>query len=359
MSSQKARIAVIGTGWWATTTHIPALQANPGAEIVAICDKNATSLKKAADAYGPLKTYTDYQEMLAHEHPDGAIVVVNHAAHYEVTRACLEAGVNVMVEKPMVLFARHAYELERIARERNVELIIGYPWHYTELTRRARDIIQSGELGEIQYVSCLFSSTVIEFLRGNDEAYRSTFGYPVTGPGRVYSDPQLSGGGQGHLQVTHSAASMFFVTGLQADKVSCYMENWDVPVDLVNAISVRFKPTDHHPAVGVVGSTGNNRYGGGGYLDIQVACERGHLSLEQIQGILTVHGPDRMEQRYGPLPPPERPQSWSTAYNLVDVVLGRAENGSPAHIGTRTVELLDAAYRSAAAGGQPVNIADL
>jgi hypothetical protein len=45
--------------------------------------------------------------------------------------------------------------------------------------------------------------------------------------------------------------------------------------------------------------------------------------------------------------------------NLVDIVLGRAANGSPAEPGWRTVELLDAAYRSAQAGGQPIAIADL
>ena len=48
--------------------------------------------------------------------------------------------------------------------------------------------------------------------------------------------------GQGHLQVTHSAAAMFFISGLQPERVSAFMENWDVAVDLVDAITVKCKP---------------------------------------------------------------------------------------------------------------------
>jgi predicted dehydrogenase len=46
----KARIAVIGAGWWSTYTHIPALQANPSAELVALCDVNHERLQAAAQS---------------------------------------------------------------------------------------------------------------------------------------------------------------------------------------------------------------------------------------------------------------------------------------------------------------------
>lgn len=358
MSTQKARVAVIGTGWWSTTAHIPSLKNNPDAELVALADLRPDVLQKAASAYSVEKTYTDFRQMLSAEKLDGVVVCVNHHAHYEVTRDCIEAGLHVMLDKPMVLEARHAHDLLERSKARGIELIIGYPWHYTETTRRARDVIQSGELGAIQYVSCLFSSMVIEFLRGNDQAYQSVFGYPVIGPGRAYADPKLSGGGQGHLQVTHSAGCMFFVTGLRAEKVSCFMENFDAPVDVADAMAVRFEPVNGTAAVGVVGSTGNVGLGDG-YQEIQVYCERGRIALHQTNGTLYVRHHDGQEQRYGPVDPEQRYPSGATSANLVDVILGRAENGSPAEVGVRTVELLDAAYRSSAAGGMPVSIADL
>lgn len=358
MSTQKARVAVIGTGWWSTSVHIPALKANPDADLVALSDLRTDILQKTAETYAVPKTYTDFREMLANEPLDGVIVCVNHVAHYEVAKGVLEAGKHLMLDKPMVLEAKHAYELRDIAQAKGVELIIGYPWHYTDTTKRARDIIQSGELGAIQYVSSLFSSMVMEFYRGNDAAYSPQFGYKVVGPGSVYSDPALSGGGQGHLQVTHSAGTMFFVTGLQADKVTSFMENFDVAVDVADALAVRFKPTTSAPAVGVVGSTGNVSPGDG-YHELQVYCENGRIALNQTHGTLFVRHADGREQNFN-LESGQQPYpSEATSSNLVDVILGRAENGSPAEVGVRVVELLDAAYRSNARGGAPVSIESL
>ncbi len=166
MAKQKARIAIVGAGWWSTTAHFPSLKKNPDAEIIAAVDRRPEMLDKAYNAYGPFEKYTDVGEMLAKANVDGVIVATNHSTHYEVAKAALEAGKHVLIEKPMVLKASEARELVQLAKDKGVELIVGYPWHYTERTRKAREIIQSGELGPIQYVSCLFSWMVIEFLRG-------------------------------------------------------------------------------------------------------------------------------------------------------------------------------------------------
>jgi predicted dehydrogenase len=358
MAKDKARVAVIGTGWWSTFTHIPGLLANPNAELVAICDRSEERLQKAITTFS-VKGYRDYQELLSAESLDGAVVAVTHNAHYEVAKACLEAGLHVMVEKPMVLKAAHARELVDLAAQKGLQVIAGYPFHYTETTRRAREIMQSGQLGPIQFVSCLFASMAIEFYRGNDEAYRPVFNYPVIGPGQAYSKPHVSGGGQGHLQVTHLAGSLFLVTDLQADRVSCYMDNWDVPVDLVDALAVRFKPNDGHAAVGVFGSTGNKAVGDSDHLEIRIYCENGYLILEQVQSTLYVRRHDGTESRFGPLPPDDRYPRFATANNLVDCILGRGKNQSPGSVGARVVELLEAAYLSASETGRPIAVEDL
>ena len=211
--AQQVRIAIIGTGWWSTTAHFPALQSHPDAEIVAIADQRPDSLDKAAKKYGIESTYADYREMLEKEDLDGVVIAVWHAAHYEVARACLEHDLHVMLEKPMVLWAKEARHLVELAKQRKRELIIGYPLNYTSRALRIRELVQSGELGEVRYINCYFASTTIDMLRGNDSPYGDLFHYPVTGPGDVYSDPLRSGGGQGHLQITHSATLMHFITG--------------------------------------------------------------------------------------------------------------------------------------------------
>ena len=359
MSARKARIAVVGTGWWATTAHIPALRQNPDAELVALCDRSPEALARATAAFGPIATYTDLGAMLAAEKLDGAIVATNHTSHFALAKACLEAGLHVLLEKPMVLRAAHAHALTALAAANGRELIIGYPYHFTELTRRARQVLSSGELGAIQFVSCLMATMVIEFYRGNDQAYAPQFGYAVTGPRGAYADPQLSGGGQAHLQVTHLAGSLFYITGLQAERVSAFMENGDVAVDLVDAISVRFAAANGQRAVGVLGSTGNIGVGDNGQTEIAVYCENGYVQLNQGHGTLLVRRHDGSEERHGPLSDAARYPTFATSGNLVDVILGKAENGSPAAVGTRVVELLEAAYRSAETDGAPVSVAGL
>src|SRR5579859_5229290 len=92
--ANRAKIAVIGTGWWATTAHIPSLKENPRAEIVLV-DKNPAALKAAAEKYGIKNTFTftSLAEAVG-KHPDlrGAIVAVPHQAHYAVGKKCLNTG---------------------------------------------------------------------------------------------------------------------------------------------------------------------------------------------------------------------------------------------------------------------------
>src|SRR5918911_1147625 len=97
--SSKAKIAVVGTGWWATTAHIPSLLENPRAEVVLV-DKNPNALKAASDKYGVKDAYTSLGEALQrHSDIKGAIVAVPHQAHYEAGKEVLENGLHLLMEK--------------------------------------------------------------------------------------------------------------------------------------------------------------------------------------------------------------------------------------------------------------------
>ncbi len=346
---------MVGTGWWSTYSHIPGLIENPAADLVAVVDTDRAALDRCAAVYNAGRTYTDLEEMIGRESPDGVVIAIPHAHHYEVTRMCLEHDLHVMLEKPMVLKAIDGRALIEMARERERELIVGYPWHFAPASRRAREIVQAGRLGSIQLVACLFSSMVIEFYRGDDSAYESHFRYPVTGPGNVYSDPALSGGGQGHLQVTHSAALTMFVSGLRAERVSAYMNKFGLPVDLVDAINVQFEGG----AVGTFTSTGNVGVRDAGQLEIRIYGEEGYVLLDAVGGELRFRGHDGSEETFRTDDPEAAYTRFATADNLVDVCLGAAANGSPAEFGLACVEILDAAYRSAETPGESVAVSEL
>lgn len=352
----KARIGIIGTGWWATTAHFPAVIAHPDAELAAAADIRPEVLAQAAAKYGAERTYTDYREMLDRENLDGVVVAVYHAAHFEVAQACLQRGLHVMLEKPMVLSADHARQLVELARRQNRELIVGYPWHYTPHTLRARELLQSGDLGEVRYINSMFASMVLALYRGEDRSYESFFQYPVVGPGDVYSDPERSGGGQGHLQVTHSAALIFFMTGLRPVTVMALMDNMDTRVDVTDACVARMD----NGALVTVGSTGAIPANDVEQLETRIYCDRGWIDISSFAGTMRVSHPDRSIETLPPLEGEDEiyPMQ-ATAANLVDVINGTAANGSPPEIGWRTVEFLDAAYRSAAKGGEAVEVDSL
>ncbi len=348
-----ARIGVVGTGWWATRAHLPAIVANPDAQLVAIADPVREKRDRAASAFRPQRTYRDHREMLEGENLDGVVIAVPHMAHYRVALDALEAGVHLMLEKPMVVESAHADRLLKEADERSLEIVVGYPWHYSGQVLAVRDWIASGEIGELLYVHSLFASIVWDLLRGDVDAVADAVGFTITPTGTdTYGDPAVSGGGQAIVQITHSAALLLFMTGLVPVDVFAFMENRDVRVDLVDALAVRFEGG----CIGTVGSTGSavrtqeelleyRLYGTGGHVLFDVTSMRAGLyradgSVARDPAHLAA-GPRTYASAY----PEEAPLN-----NLVDVVLGRDENRSPPQLAATVVRLLEAAYTSARTG---------
>ncbi|MBX3014145.1 MAG: Gfo/Idh/MocA family oxidoreductase [Caldilineaceae bacterium] len=349
-SHSLARLAVVGAGWWATTAHMPAVQAHAQAQLAAICDRDENKLHAAAAAYNVAKYYTDLDEMLAHEALDGAIVVTNHASHYAVAKRCLEAGLHVVIDKPMTLYAWEAKTLVELAQRQARELLVGYPYNYTPYALRSRAVIQAGELGQIQYIDCVFATHIFDLLRGEHDVTGL-----VHGPGKVYSDPALSGGGWGHLQLTHPLGVLFFVTGLRIKRVHALMHQHGLAVDLVGAITAEFEGG----ALGTVGGTGNLGGGNGRKQTVQIYCEHGSIDIDIVSGNTTIYRRDQTPEVVEPVVSEGDYQRFAPAHNLADIVLGQRGNESPGVIGWRVVELLDAAYRSARQDGRAVTCAEL
>lgn len=348
-----ARIGVIGTGWWATRAHLPAIAANPEATLVAIADPDESNRARAAEVFAPPATYGDYREMLRAEQLDGVVVAVPHARHFEIARDVLRGGLHVLVEKPMVLRSSHARELLRIAAEAGREIIVGYPWHYNEQVNRARDWIGSGAIGDLLYVHSLFASIVWELYRGDVELVADEMGYTVNPTGReTYSDPALSGGGQGVTQITHSAALLLHMTGLEPATVFAHMHNHDLRVDLTDALSVRFEGG----CLGTIGSTGSTVRTQAEVLEYRLYGTAGHILFDVMNEQLRMYRADGSITESPPCPPAPAGRDYSTGYpeeapldNLVEVIAG-GPNRSPGHLGARVVAMLEAAYASATNG---------
>lgn len=132
------------------------------------------------------------------------------------------------------------------------------------------------------------------------------------------------------------------------------MNYLDVPVDVVDAVSMQMS----NGAAGVLSSTGHLRPGDPGQHTLWVYGSRGYLILDLIAGTLLIQKNDGTIESPAPLPLDDRYPRFAPANNFVDVVLNNTENFAPGEIGSMAIYFLDAAYRSAASGGIPVDVGD-
>jgi predicted dehydrogenase len=309
---------------------------------VGLADPDEENLRVAAGRFGVAAQFPSVGELIAGTELDALVVATPHATHYELTRTALEAGLHVLVEKPFVLEPTHGRELVELARARGLEVVVGYPWHYNRQVLALRDTIAAGAIGELEHTSCLFASTVRELYRGNPAAYSDL--YPLNVPKvSTFADPSVAGGGQGQWQVTHSAALLFWLTGLRPRSVAAFTASFELPVDLADSIAVAFTGG----AVGTIASTGSVTYGRQEILEFRIFGEGGHVVFDVNDGNAVVYDRSGGEQQLAPPEPADRYPERAPADNLVDIVLNRDVSRSPAEVGLLVVDFLAAMYASA------------
>lgn len=341
------RVGVIGCGWWATRAHMPALATDRDAVLAAIADPDADRRDRAGERFGVRARYADAAAMLDAVGLDAAIVSTPHATHAALARMCLERGLHVLVEKPLAVDPLDAFDLVERAATAGRELIVGYPYHYVPQLAEVRRRLADGAIGRAELLVGLFASVVRELYGGRPDTYAQVLGYPTHGPASAtYSDPTMSGGGQGQTQVTHLAALMLWLTGLRPVAVSALTADAGLPVDLVDAISVRFEGG----AIGSLASTGGVVPAQPEQLELRVFGDGGHAVVDVMSGEASIAAADGSITHLPTTPATERYPESAPATNLVEVALGQAPNRSPGALGAMVVSLVDALYRSARSG---------
>ena len=347
----KVRLGVIGAGWWATANHIPVLAARDDVELVGVARLGRPQLDQLQQQFGFSYATEDYRQLLTEVELDAVVVASPHSVHYEHARAALEAGLHVLVEKPMCLRAAHARELVRLATTNRLHLLVPYGWHYKRFIQDARRRIEQGAIGPVEYVLCHMASPIRRLLSGGGlrPGRRSDPGQTVFPPDpATWSDPQVAGGGYGHSQLAHATGLLFWLTGLAAQLVYALMARANAPVEIYDAISVRFT----NGAIGSVSGAGSVPEPQARYqLDLRLFGRDGMLLLDCDRARLAIRRHDG-DHYTAPLGPDEGTYSCEgPVHNFVDLVHGRTTtNWAPGEAALRSVELLDAAYRSALSG---------
>jgi predicted dehydrogenase len=141
--------AVIGCGD-VSVVHLQAIETLAGVDLVGVCDTDASRATAAAERYG-VPSFTDHRRLLDAVRPDVAHVCTPHHQHVQAAVDCLDAGVAVLVEKPVAHTVEEADRLIAAARRHpDVKAGICLQNRYNAANRAARALLESGELGEIR-----------------------------------------------------------------------------------------------------------------------------------------------------------------------------------------------------------------
>ncbi|MBQ6420200.1 MAG: Gfo/Idh/MocA family oxidoreductase [Clostridia bacterium] len=170
------KLGVIGCGGIANSHMHGYLELGDAVEIVACCDINFKKANEFADRYGIPNRYDNCYDMLKNHQLDIVSVCTWNSAHAECTIAALQAGCNVLCEKPMAMNAKEAEAMQAAAEKAGKLLMLGFVRRHGRDAAKARRLVTDGALGEVYYAKA---------------SYLRRSGYP----GGWFGDKSRSGGG--------------------------------------------------------------------------------------------------------------------------------------------------------------------
>jgi predicted dehydrogenase len=149
-------IGVIGCGYWGPNL-LRNFAENEAARLLWMCDVDQKQLGTVGRRYPLAETTGDYRRLISDPHLDAVVIATPVATHFNFAREALAAGKHVLVEKPFTTSAREAEILVELAERNRLTLMVDHTFVYTGAVRKIKEIVQSGELGELLY----FDSTRI------------------------------------------------------------------------------------------------------------------------------------------------------------------------------------------------------
>ncbi len=201
------RVAVIGVGKMGML-HAGIMNSLEGVELCAISDTSNLLLTFAKNLKKGIGVYDDYVKMLDQEKPDVAVITTPVFLHVPMARECVKRGIHFLVEKPLCAFSSEATELVQEVEAKNLTTMVGYMMRYVETFAKAKEIIDSGALGQL----VTFSATIYVA-----QLFK-------TGKGWRYKK-QESGGGVVIGQATHLIDLLRWYFG-EVEFVSGHVRSW-------------------------------------------------------------------------------------------------------------------------------------
>ena len=143
-------IAVVGAGYWGPNL-VRNFSTTNGAKVITVCDLSESRLQRIGDIYPSVKLEKNYDAVLKDQNVHAVAIATPVHTHYALAKAALEAGKHVLLEKPMAECSEKSKALMDLAQKVNRVLLIDHTFIYMGAVRKLKSLVESGELGTINY----------------------------------------------------------------------------------------------------------------------------------------------------------------------------------------------------------------
>lgn len=314
---KKTKVAIIGCGYigkW----HLEAYQRNPDVELAAFVDTNIERAMEFAKN-SRARSYHSYIDMLREEKIDAASICTIPSTHKTIALGLLEAGINVLCEKPLAISSKEAKEMVDYANKKNLLLLPAYKFRFFDEVTKAKELIQNGSMGKIMN-------------------FRLMFGGYQDMSGTWFSKKEFSGGGVIIDNGSHALDLARYLFG-EVESISAHVKNFQpLEVEDTANLALHFK----NGVTGTIDLSWSLGVASPSYLEIY--CEEGAIVLD-LSGLKykfrTWHDwryiPNQLDQK-------------GAFKKQIDHFLQAIESRKPAVIrnidGLRSQEVIEAAYGS-------------
>ena len=330
------RIGLLGCGSMAGIHAGRLKEMGDEVEVVGLCDLNtditdAFAAKHFTGTHHMPAHYDDAEKMYAEANLDCVFIITPHALHYDQACQALDAKVHMLLEKPMVINVKDAYDLRDRVRASSKKFIIGYNSPCTPVLNLVRKMIVDQRFGKLQMVTGYLTQN---WMRGTVGTWRQ--------------QPEISGGGQAYDSGAHFLCSLVWSLASSPETVSATIETFGCDVDVNSVINIRFA----NDVLASVSVNGNSTVMG---ADMSFIFDKGRVRIDpwfgtRIQARDKKGSIDLTDELGGETLTPTR--------HIIDVIQGKSEPTTTPDNGVHQSELMDAIYESAKLG-RTVSLAEL
>ncbi|HEY6098062.1 MAG TPA: Gfo/Idh/MocA family oxidoreductase [Anaeromyxobacter sp.] len=156
MASERLRVGVIGTSWWADLEHLPGLQARPDVTVAALCGRDPERLAKLAAKYAVPRTCTDWRALVSGGDLDAVAIATPNDLHHPQALAAVDAGLHVICEKPLALDVARAREMAARAEAAGRATLTFFTHRAVAAAAHVKLLVDRGFLGRPVHASAVY-----------------------------------------------------------------------------------------------------------------------------------------------------------------------------------------------------------